>query len=233
MSIPSQWEGVCDKSRLVVCGVWNVEDSHASPASQLSLSSGSGERLVPRRQSEVLEPVVVGNRVEPVLFPVPVPEIPGLAAGSGRIRINGPQRQRRQAPQERGSVEPLPESDKKAGRQEPARDGLSLAWDETLTNNPMTPRSRPVVCGHRGGVGSCRPPKAVPNQRRRLAPSLPFHGLFPRFFQGSAESAAVRWTDASPLLRCRSTPVPGKTLNHKLALVMVFLSAYSGETAFR
>ena len=73
--------------------MWNVEDTHVS---QLSLS-GSGERLVPPRQSEVLElePVVVGNKVEAVehvLFPVPVPEIPGLAAGSGRIRINGPQR---------------------------------------------------------------------------------------------------------------------------------------------
>ena len=40
------------------------------------------------------------------------------------------------------SVEPLPESDKNAARNR-ARDELSLAWDETLANNPMTPRTRP------------------------------------------------------------------------------------------
>ncbi len=94
-------------------------------------------------------------------------------------------------PPKRGSMEPLPESDKKAARQEPARDELSLAWDETLTNNPMPPHTRP----HGLRAGSCSPPKAVPNQRPRIRRSRAVPGPFPRFCQGSPESA-------SPLLRC-------------------------------
>ncbi len=115
-------------------------------------------------------------------------------------------------------MEPLPESDKNAARNR-ARDELSLAWDETLANNPMTPRTRPILelssavvvpAGHRKRYPTSAIVFAVP-------------GPSPHASVKVSPESAVRWTEASIVAENKV----------KLALGMVFLSAYSGERAFR
>ena len=110
-------------------------------------------------------------------------------------------------------MEPLPEADRNAARNR-ARDELSLAWDETLANNPMTPRTRP----HRLRWWFLWFLQATESGTQPAPSYLPFSSV-------PAPSLLSRFS--------RSPIVAKNKVKLKLALGMVFLSAYSGERAFR